>query len=57
MYMAREKATGAIVALKVIFKKQVDKHGVLPQLREEIESLAARGAERGGGALAGRHAR
>ena len=35
--MAREKATGAIVALKVIFKKQVDKHGVLPQLREEIE--------------------
>ena len=35
--MAREKATGAIVALKVIFKKQVEKHGVLPQLREEIE--------------------
>ena len=26
-----------MVALKVIFKKQVDKHGVLPQLKEEIE--------------------
>ena len=37
VYMAREKATGAVVALKVIFKKQVDKHGVLKQLREEIE--------------------
>ena len=37
VYMAREKATGAVVALKVIFKKQVDKHGVLAQLREEIE--------------------
>ena len=32
VYMAREKASGAVVALKIIFKKQVDKHGVLPQL-------------------------
>jgi hypothetical protein len=37
VYMAREKESGAVVALKVIFKKQVDKHGVLEQLREEIE--------------------
>ena len=37
VYLAREKASGAVVALKVIFKKQVDKHGVLPQLKEEIE--------------------
>lgn len=37
VYMAREKESGSVVALKVIFKKQVDKHGVLSQLREEIE--------------------
>ena len=37
VYMAREKASGAIVALKVIFKKQVDRHGVLAQLRDEVE--------------------
>jgi aurora kinase len=37
VYMAREKSTGAIVALKVIFKKQVDRHNVLSQLREEVE--------------------
>jgi len=35
--MAKEKATGAVVALKVIFKKQVEKHDVLSQLRDEVE--------------------
>lgn len=35
--MAREKATGVVVALKVIFKKQVDRHGVLAQLKDEVE--------------------
>ncbi len=40
VYLAREKATGAVVALKVIFKKQVEKHNVLDQLREEVEIQA-----------------
>ena len=37
VYLAREKKTQAVVALKVIFKKQVEKHNVLKQLREEVE--------------------
>ena len=37
VYTAREKSTQKVVALKVIFKKQVDRHGILNQLREEIE--------------------
>jgi len=37
VYLAREKNTQAVVALKVIFKKQVEKHDVLKQLREEVE--------------------
>eukprot|EP00966_Prymnesium_polylepis_P092515 2141506-Prymnesium_polylepis.1 len=37
VYTAREKRSQKIVALKVIFKKQVDRHGVLKQLREEVE--------------------
>ena len=37
MYLAREKKTQALVALKVLFKKQIEKHGVLHQLRQEVE--------------------
>jgi len=37
VYMAREKESGVCVALKVIFKKQVDRHGVLVQLKDEVE--------------------
>ena len=37
VYMAREKASGVVVALKVIFKKQIEKHNVLSQLKDEIE--------------------
>ena len=37
VYMAREKASRTVVALKVIFKKQIEKHNVLAQLKDEIE--------------------
>ena len=37
VYMAREKASKVVVALKVIFKKQVEKHRVQAQLKDEIE--------------------
>ena len=37
VYMAREKASKVVVALKVIFKKQVEKHNVHAQLKDEIE--------------------
>ena len=37
VYLAREKKTQALVALKVLFKKQIEKHGVLHQLRQEVE--------------------
>ena len=35
--MAREKASGVVVALKVIFKKHIDRWGIVAQLREEVE--------------------
>ena len=35
-YLARERRR-ALVALKVLFKKQIEKHGVLHQLRQEVE--------------------
>eukprot|EP00696_Hemimastix_kukwesjijk_P018141 gnl/Hemi2/695_TR253_c0_g1_i1.p1 gnl/Hemi2/695_TR253_c0_g1~~gnl/Hemi2/695_TR253_c0_g1_i1.p1 ORF type:complete len:446 (+),score=117.91 gnl/Hemi2/695_TR253_c0_g1_i1:97-1434(+) len=37
VYVAREKSTHAIVALKVLFKKQLTESGVEVQLRREIE--------------------
>lgn len=37
VYLAREKQTKLIVALKVLFKKQLDKHNVAQQLKNEIE--------------------
>ncbi|KAJ1626049.1 kinase-like domain-containing protein [Pavlovales sp. CCMP2436] len=37
VYLAREKETKLIVALKVLFKKQLDKHNVATQLKNEIE--------------------
>jgi len=37
VYLAREKRTGYIVALKVLFKKQLQKNQVEHQLRREIE--------------------
>ena len=40
VYLGREKKTQVVVALKVIFKKQVEKHDVLKQLREEVEIQA-----------------
>ena len=40
VYLAREKKTHFIVALKVLFKKQLTKAGVVHQLRREIEIQA-----------------
>ena len=37
MYLAREKRSKYIVALKVLFKSQLQKGGVEHQLRREIE--------------------
>jgi len=37
VYLAREKASQYIVALKVLFKSQLDKANVLHQIRREIE--------------------
>lgn len=40
VYLGREKRTQAVIALKVIFKRQVEKHDVLKQLKEEVEIQA-----------------
>lgn len=40
VYLAREKKTHFIVALKVLFKSQIEKEGVEHQLRREIEIQA-----------------
>ena len=37
VYLAREKSQNATVALKVLFKSQIEKEGVEHQLRREIE--------------------
>lgn len=37
VYLARERQTKYLVALKVLFKKDLDKHGVFHQLKREIE--------------------
>ncbi|GIY78382.1 hypothetical protein CEXT_741751 [Caerostris extrusa] len=37
VYLAREKKTGFIVALKILFKSQILKNGVEHQIRREIE--------------------
>ncbi|KAI9313296.1 kinase-like domain-containing protein [Dichotomocladium elegans] len=37
VYLAREKASGFVVALKVLYKKELAKHGVERQLRREVE--------------------
>ena len=40
VYMAREKKMNAVIALKVLFKSQIEKDGVEHQLRREIEIQA-----------------
>ncbi|XP_068855605.1 aurora kinase C-like [Aphelocoma coerulescens] len=40
VYLAREQRSGFLVALKVLFKSQVEKEGVEHQLRREIEIQA-----------------
>lgn len=40
VYLAREQSTKFLVALKVLFKSQVEKEGVEHQLRREIEIMA-----------------
>nr|BAI23192.1 aurora kinase B-Sv2 [Homo sapiens] len=40
VYLAREKKSHFIVALKVLFKSQIEKEGVEHQLRREIEIQA-----------------
>ncbi|XP_065498700.1 aurora kinase C-like [Caloenas nicobarica] len=40
VYLARERTTKFLVALKVLFKSQVEKEGVEHQLRREIEIMA-----------------
>ncbi|XP_059919145.1 aurora kinase B [Gadus macrocephalus] len=40
VYMAREKKTKAVIALKCLFKSQMEKEGVEHQLRREIEIQA-----------------
>lgn len=40
VYLARVKKLGSIVALKVLFKSQMEKEGVEHQLRREIEIQA-----------------
>lgn len=37
VYLAREKQSGYVVALKVLYKKELTKHGVERQLRREVE--------------------
>lgn len=37
VYLAREKQSGFIVALKVLYKKELATHGVERQLRREVE--------------------
>lgn len=37
VYLAREKQSGFIVALKVLYKKELAVHGVERQLRREVE--------------------
>lgn len=37
VYLARERKTQYVVALKVLFKKDLEKHNVFHQLRREIE--------------------
>lgn len=37
VYLARERQTKFILALKVLFKKQLEKAGVEHQLRREVE--------------------
>uniref|UniRef100_A0A915EJ33 Aurora kinase n=1 Tax=Ditylenchus dipsaci TaxID=166011 RepID=A0A915EJ33_9BILA len=37
VYLARERSTQFVVALKVLFKKDLEKHKVFHQLRREIE--------------------
>ena len=37
VYLAREKASGFIVALKVLYKSELTKTGIEKQLRREIE--------------------
>jgi serine/threonine protein kinase len=43
VYLAREKRSKYIVALKVLFKSQLQKGGVEHQLRREIEIQVRRG--------------
>lgn len=40
VYLARLKESHFIVALKVLFKSQIEKEGLEPQLRREIEIQA-----------------
>ena len=40
VYLAREKKSRFVVALKVLFKSQIEKEGVEHQLRREIEIQA-----------------
>lgn len=40
VYLAREKGSHFLVALKVLFKSQMEKEGVEHQLRREIEIQA-----------------
>lgn len=40
VYLAREKKSRFIVALKILFKSQIEKEGVEHQLRREIEIQA-----------------
>ncbi|XP_021138216.2 aurora kinase B isoform X4 [Columba livia] len=40
VYLAREQSTKFLVALKILFKSQVEKEGVEHQLRREIEIMA-----------------
>ena len=40
VYLGREKETQVVIALKVIFKRQVEKHDVYKQLKEEVEIQA-----------------
>lgn len=40
VYLAREKKSQFIVALKILFKSQIEKEGVEHQLRREIEIQA-----------------
>lgn len=37
VYLARERTKHYIIALKVLFKKDIEKHNVLHQMKREIE--------------------